>query len=79
MTLNEAVLNKRKDITFCFCNQKPECINNCCETTSDIVQHLYNNDTPWPENGMFNINIPMLDYRCLIHLTKLHKARWFFL
>lgn len=74
----EAVLNKRKavSISFCFCNQRPECIQNCCETASDIIQHLYSADTPWPENGMFNINIPMLDYKCPIHLTEFHKASY---
>ncbi|CAO3619492.1 unnamed protein product [Mucor hiemalis] len=74
----EAVLNKRKavSVSFCFCNQRPECIQNCCETASDIIQHLYSADTPWPENGMFNINIPMLDYKCPIHLTEFHKASY---
>lgn len=74
----EAVLNKRKavSISFCICNQRPECISNCCETATDIIQHLYNSDVPWPENGMFNINIPMVDYKCPIHLTEFHKASY---
>lgn len=74
----EAVLNKKKaiSISFCFCNQKPKCIKNCCEIASDIAQHLYNSDMPWPENGLFNINIPMLDYRCPIHLTDFHIANY---
>ncbi|KAG2209057.1 hypothetical protein INT46_011455 [Mucor plumbeus] len=75
----EAVLNKKKaiSISFCFCNQKPECIKNCCETASDIIQHLYDSslkDIPWPEHAMFNVNIPMKDYRCPIHITDFHRA-----
>jgi broad specificity polyphosphatase/5'/3'-nucleotidase SurE len=72
-------LNKKKaiSISFCFCNQKPECIKNCCETASDIIQHLYDSslkDIPWPEHAMFNVNIPMKDYRCPIHITDFHRA-----
>ncbi|GAN10334.1 RAS-related protein Rab-6A-like [Mucor ambiguus] len=64
--------------------QPCECVlfsmqKNCCETASDIIQHLYNSsqkDAPWPENGMFNVNIPMKDYRCPIHITDFHRATY---
>lgn len=72
-------MNNKKaiSISFCFCNQKPECIKNCCEMASDIIEHLCNSkDIPWPQNGMFNVNIPMVDYRCPIHVTEFHKASY---
>lgn len=74
----EAVLNKRKavSISFCFCNQKQECIDNCCEIATDVINQVYNTELPWPEHGMFNINIPMVDYKCPIHLTEFHRASY---
>ncbi|KAI7899216.1 survival protein sure-like phosphatase/nucleotidase [Cokeromyces recurvatus] len=78
----EGVLNKQKavSVSFCFCNQRPECIKNCCETASDIIEHLYslsdNDHIPWPENVMYNVNIPMVEYRCPIHITDFHKTNY---
>ncbi|KAI7889283.1 survival protein sure-like phosphatase/nucleotidase [Mucor mucedo] len=72
----EGVLNKCKaiSVSFCFCNRRVECIQNCCETASDIIQHVYK--YPWPQNGMYNVNIPMLDSKCPIHITKFHQASY---
>lgn len=75
----EAVLNGRKaiSISFCFCNKRPECIQNCCETASDIIQHVYTTQIHhWPYRGMYNVNIPMLDYKCPIHITQFHQASY---
>jgi broad specificity polyphosphatase/5'/3'-nucleotidase SurE len=41
---------------------------------SDIIQHLHTIDD-WPENGLFNVNIPMVDYRCPFHLTTFYQEK----
>ncbi|KAI8083986.1 survival protein sure-like phosphatase/nucleotidase [Gilbertella persicaria] len=74
----EAVLNHQKavSVSFCFCNKRPECIQNCCETASDIIEHLVKLDTPWPSLGSFNINIPMTDTRRPVQLTRFYNTRY---
>lgn len=74
----EAVLNKQKAVavSFGFLDQRPGCVKNCCEIATDVIEHVYNKGVPWPEHGLFNINIPMIDYKCPIHLTESHKGTY---
>ncbi|KAI8879601.1 sure-like protein [Backusella circina FSU 941] len=72
----EGVMNGKKAIalSFCFCNRDLASLKNCCETASDAIQHLYEIGN-WPEGGLFNINIPMVDYRCPYHLTTFYHEK----
>ncbi|KAI8368516.1 survival protein sure-like phosphatase/nucleotidase [Blakeslea trispora] len=74
----EGALNKKKaiSISFCFSNKQPECIQNCCETASDIIQHLYQLDIPWPPLGLFNVNIPMTEDKRPVQITKFYNTHY---
>ncbi|CAO3631826.1 unnamed protein product [Cunninghamella blakesleeana] len=50
-------------------------IQNACSMATDVIEQLYKKDN-WPKNGLFNVNVPLVDGPCPIHLTNFHSTHY---
>ncbi|CAO3589245.1 unnamed protein product [Absidia cylindrospora] len=73
----EATLCRKKAIALSFPffsrDFKMNEIQNSCMMASNVIQQIYEKDN-WPINGLFNINVPLVDYDCPVHVTQFHQA-----
>lgn len=42
---------------------------------SNVIQHLWDKGQ-WPEGGLFNVNVPVVDSHRPVYLTRFHKAAY---
>ncbi|KAI7864782.1 survival protein sure-like phosphatase/nucleotidase [Spinellus fusiger] len=59
--------------SFYSMNFEGEKSKNACEMASRVLQHLVAKNA-WPDHGLFNVNVPLVDYACPVHLTRLDKT-----
>ncbi|KAI9300325.1 survival protein sure-like phosphatase/nucleotidase [Cunninghamella echinulata] len=50
-------------------------IQNACTMATDVIEQLYKKNN-WPKNGLFNINVPLVDESCPIHITQFHTTHY---
>lgn len=43
---------------------------------SSVIEHLWNNRQDWPQEGLFNVNVPVVDEHRPVHLTRFHKTSY---
>ncbi|KAL1933645.1 hypothetical protein VTP01DRAFT_7735 [Rhizomucor pusillus] len=56
-----------------FAKEKLKC---ACEMASSVIEHLWNNRQDWPQEGLFNVNVPVVDEHRPVHLTRFHKTSY---
>ncbi|KAI8097706.1 survival protein sure-like phosphatase/nucleotidase [Halteromyces radiatus] len=75
----EATLCNQKAIALSFPfysrDFSPNCIQNACTMATEVIQQLYEKNK-WPVGGLFNINVPLVEDRCPIHMTKFHQGSY---
>ncbi|KAL0090424.1 survival protein sure-like phosphatase/nucleotidase [Phycomyces blakesleeanus] len=50
-------------------------IDHACEMAFKVINHLCILDE-WPKNGLFNVNVPLVEEECPVHLTTFAQASY---
>ncbi|KAG0171092.1 hypothetical protein DFQ30_001519 [Apophysomyces sp. BC1015] len=75
----EGVMCSQKAIALSFAffsrDFSKDKIQNTCLMASQVIRHLWSLNK-WPSNGLFNINVPLVDHPCPVHLTTFNQANY---
>lgn len=59
---------------LCSLSYQP-CFIYILRTAINVITHLWKTNQ-WPENGLFNINVPVIDHACPVYVTRIHKKHY---
>ncbi|RUS31180.1 sure-like protein [Jimgerdemannia flammicorona] len=72
----DAALCSKKSIALSFAfyssDFKYSAIKNACNMAIDVIVYLWKTNK-WPENGLFNVNVPVVEGACPVKMTQIHR------